>query len=70
MPKTTVAKFKCVSVDQRERDVRYVSFMADTSASNDWSKWTPSGDIKICVTNPDCEFNVGKIYLVTLEELS
>lgn len=29
-----------------------------------WSKWTPSGSLQICVTNPDAinQFEMGKAY--------
>lgn len=65
--KKTVARFTCVEVAQRQNDTRVVTFDANTSASNDWSRFTPSGKLNITVTNPACEFVVGQNYLLTLE---
>jgi hypothetical protein len=35
-----------------------------------WSKWTPAGEIKLTINNPDCfgKFIVGKEYLVNFTE--
>lgn len=63
----TVAKFKLEELAMRENDTRVAKFRA-TTADADWSKFTPAGTLEIWVTNPACEFNVGKIYTLTLEE--
>lgn len=41
----------------------------DTDENADWSKYTPSGKIEMCITNPNAieQFEVGGEYLVTFE---
>ncbi len=36
-----------------------------------WTKWTPSGEVKLDITNPEAlkEFEVGKFYGSTFEKL-
>lgn len=37
--------------------------------NGDWSKWTPSGDLAITITNPAAveQFEVGEVYSLTFE---
>ena len=37
--------------------------------NGDWSKWTPSGDLSITITNPSAikQFEIGEVYLLTFE---
>ena len=39
--------------------------------NEDWSKWTPSGDIAITITNPSAieQFAIGGVYAVTFDRL-
>jgi len=41
---------------------------ADDKANAEWSKWTPSGELKLAITNPAAyeQFEVGKAYYVDL----
>lgn len=41
-------------------------------ANKDWSKWTPSGDIKMVVTNPGAieQFELGGVYSLTFEKVA
>lgn len=41
---------------------------SDESENREWSKWTPSGELKMAITNPDAfkQFEIGKSYFVTL----
>jgi len=34
--------------------------------NKDWSKWTPSGELRLTITNPDAyeQFKLGKAYFV------
>lgn len=43
----------------------YPSNDQDT-ANKEWSKWTPSGEVNLCITNPDAfkQFELGKVYFV------
>lgn len=43
-----------------------------TSPNYSWSQWTPSGELKLCITNPDAfnQFAPGKVFIMTLEEVS
>lgn len=38
-------------------------------ANAEWSKWTPSGELRLNITNPAAheQFAIGKSYFVTLE---
>lgn len=71
MTKKTIAKFRCNSIEHIEsnnNNYRIVKMRANTQASNEWSKWTPSGTLEIHVTNESCEFTQGKDYFITIEE--
>lgn len=37
--------------------------------NGDWSKWTPSGDLSITITNPSAieQFELGGVYKMTFE---
>ncbi len=39
-------------------------------ANDHWSKWTPSGKIEMCITNPDAveQFELGSEYLITFDK--
>lgn len=41
-------------------------------ANKDWSKWTPSGDLKMTVTNPDAiaQFELGGVYAINFEKVA
>jgi len=38
--------------------------------NGDWSKWTPSGDLSITITNPDAieQFEIGEVYRLTFDK--
>ncbi|MCC6479988.1 MAG: hypothetical protein IT552_12360 [Sphingomonadaceae bacterium] len=38
--------------------------------NSDWSKWTPSGDLSITITNPAAieQFAIGEVYSLTFEK--
>lgn len=40
--------------------------------NKDWSKYTPSGDLSITITNPAAieQFDVGEVYSLTLDRVS
>lgn len=44
----------------------YSSGDGDDAANKEWSKWTPSGQIQLTITNPDAykQFELGKAYYV------
>ena len=53
-----------------ESRVIHFSAVKDEDTDNEqWSKWTPSGDIQIYVTNPAAfeQFEQGRSYLLTFE---
>jgi hypothetical protein len=35
-------------------------------ANREWSKWTPSGEVRLCITNPDAyrQFKLGQAYFL------
>ena len=67
-----VAKFKCESVTRNTYGQEVVQLTAATGPGNEtWSKYTPSGDMTIAVTNPDVQgkFEPGDHYLLTFEQI-
>lgn len=69
------AKMKCFHVDHLKTndpsdvaaDIRMVPVYDDGNPENkSWSKWTPSGEVRLFVTNPDAiaQFEPGKSYYV------
>lgn len=43
----------------------------DDAANKEWSKWTPSGEIRLSITNPAVfpELVIGRTFFVTFEGL-
>lgn len=65
-----VAKFICDSVtDFGSRREITLSAAVQGDANKTWSKWTPSGSIKMTVTNPTAyeQFVPGREYYLTLK---
>lgn len=62
------AKFKCHSILVHEagRTVKFGAVVNDSDENKSWSKWTPSGDLTMSITNPDAyeQFEVGKCYFL------
>jgi hypothetical protein len=75
--KTVRAKFKCERADKypmgEDHQVE-VNFHAvygeDGSANASWSKWTPSGQLSMTISNPNLvdHFEVGKEYYLDIKE--
>jgi hypothetical protein len=40
-------------------------------ANGDWSKWTPSGELAMTITNPSAieQFEIGGVYSLTFEKI-
>lgn len=75
--KTILAKFKCDGVDpyptEGERTQETVTLRAVVDGSDEnksFSKWTPFGELKIAITNPDAFgfFKPGKSYYLDMQE--
>ena len=68
---TVKAKFQCVSILDLGNENKQFKFSAAVAGdeNKDWSKWTPSGDLSMHITNPDAssQFVVGKAYYLTFE---
>lgn len=74
------ARFKCIEIRhvagaQPNACLAELKFMAaynDGKGNEDWSKWTPSGEIKMMVTNPRAieAFELGKEYELTFAPTS
>jgi hypothetical protein len=68
------AKLKCTSVRKYESDHEEWEFAAvhssDGKGNESWSKWTPSGSMKLLVTNPSLIGTIrpGAFYLVEVAE--
>jgi hypothetical protein len=73
----TKAKFRCTgrhelcSISGGEVTQVDVTMQAvyDDGANGSWSKWTPSGELRMSVTNPEAfkQYVLGKAYFLTLE---
>jgi len=81
MSTAVIAKFRCIEAkqtvstgawgDPKPKDQVSVVFNAVMGPENvQWSKWTPSGNLSMNITNPDLlnHFVVGKDYYLTLAE--
>lgn len=46
----------------------YADQDGDDKANAEWSKWTPSGELRLCITNQAAyeQLNLGKAYFVDL----
>jgi hypothetical protein len=46
----------------------YADSDGDEKANAEWSKWTPSGELRLVITNPAAygQFKIGKAYYVDL----
>jgi len=68
------AKFRCDSILKEEtaQTVRFSAVTSNEPGSENaaWSKWTPSGQLMMNITNPAAfnQFVEGKEYFLTLEE--
>lgn len=49
----------------------YLKGLAGDDANKDWSKYTPSGEHKMLITNPGAidQFEIGGVYKLTFEQL-
>ncbi len=74
-----MAKFKVTKIDQATSDVQHVTMMAVTdkpfnpdgeSDDNTFAKWTPSGELKMSITNPKLvgALKEGQKYYLTFSE--
>lgn len=52
-------------------NVTLVPVYADGGENDSWSKYTPSGKIEMCITNPDAvdQFELGAEYLITFDRV-
>ena len=78
---SVVCKFKCTGIEEfRKPDTGEVESKSITleakydendTVNKGWSKWTPSGDMRMNITNPDAfnQFEEGKYYLIKLEQV-
>ncbi|TBA16086.1 hypothetical protein [Rhizobium ruizarguesonis] len=65
------AKFMCLSVTHfanngtdTQAEIRFTAVYGNGEDNRSWSKWTPSGELKMMVTNPTAieAFELGKSY--------
>ncbi|MGO7149000.1 hypothetical protein ACCS52_26550 [Rhizobium ruizarguesonis] len=65
------AKFRCLSVThfadngpETQAEIRFHAVYGTGEENKSWSKWTPSGELKMMVTNPSAieAFELGKSY--------
>lgn len=71
---SVVAKFKCTRISHNESYVEVVLvpvYSSDPTSENySWSKYTPSGEIKMNITNPAAskQFELSKSYIINFTE--
>ena len=74
---TIRAKFVCEAVTKRETsdgaindEVKLRAVYATEGDNAEWSKWTPSGELSMTITNPACAgaFEPGKSYYLDISE--
>lgn len=48
----------------------YADQDGDDEANKQWSKWTPSGEVRLTITNPEAynQFKLGKAYFVDFHD--
>lgn len=68
-PTTTRAKFRCLSVEKfsnaqdGQRNFRFQAVYDDSVPEDQrYARYTPSGEVRITVTNPDVSFELGASY--------
>lgn len=62
----------CAEVAMSAAFGSYLKGLPGTDEANkDWSKYTPSGEIKMMITNPGAvdQFELGGVYKVTFEQV-
>ena len=75
MPQTINAKFRCRSVEQVDgspilENVKLQAIQADSPINKQWSKWTPSGELTMAISNVEAQGSIvaGKDYIITIRE--
>lgn len=66
MSKTIKAKFNVSSITKHGNGggaTVILNAAIDGDENKEWSQFTPSGEIKMVITNPDAEFEFGFYYL-------
>ncbi len=69
------AKMRCMLLKDggsgEDGQIRTVSFYPvheDNGLNKEWSRWTPSGELTLTITNPAAhrQFELGKVYFVDI----
>lgn len=67
---TVRAKFKCVLVSPTNEavNVKFQAVTSETEENKSWSKWTPSGNLEMHISNPEIfgQFEQGKEYFLDI----
>ena len=66
------AKFQCVEIKHMfgnpdgSAEIRMIPVYGNGEANKEWSKWTPSGELKMLITNPEAiaAFDLGGEYFL------
>jgi hypothetical protein len=71
------AKFFCYKIEDASRyygepakSVRFSAVVSDGEVNKEWSKFTPSGNMEMVITNPDAfdQFEQGKEYFLDISK--
>lgn len=71
---TVRAKFRCHFIQNAEDDsyrvVHLSAVTADSPENKSWSQYTPAGDIRMHISNPDAfdQFKQGKDYFIDIQQ--
>lgn len=71
------AKLRCFAVERldggssKAADIRFIADYSDDPVNKSWAQATPSGEVRLFVTNPDAidQFVPGKYYYVDFERV-
>lgn len=69
---TTIKHLYTGSPDDVMAEIELQAVTSTNEGNQSWSKWTPSGSLKMVVTNPDAiaEFALGDPFTLTFEKAS
>ena len=75
---SVTAKLTCTKIEDHEtqgpdevcKTVHFAALYGDGTGNESWSKWTPQGEAKLMITNPDAlvQFEEGAEYLVEFKK--
>jgi hypothetical protein len=69
-----IAKFQCLSVKtfHSSQEIEFMAVTSESPENKTWSKWTPSGNLKMTITNDELfgHFKPAQNYLITVSKFT